>query len=113
MLPQASSFEADAHLSDALAASVYSVWQARPGDGRLVQANDALEQERRAAQRSAEMNTADIGLTPPGPKASAAKQTEWAKQAEMKRTIRMNPYLDRLAEIKALTAANKTRPSVS
>ena len=113
LLPQASSFEADAHLSDALASSVYSVWQARREDGRLVQANEALESERRAAQRSAEMNAGDTSLTALSPRASAAEQAQWAKQEEMKRTIRMDPYLSRLAEIKALTAANKAKRELS
>lgn len=113
MLPQASSFEADANLSDALAASVFSVWQARREDGRVVQAQDALEQERRAVQRNAEMSAADVNLSPIGPRASGAEQAQWAKEQEMKRTIRMEPYTTRMAEIRALTAANKAKRELS
>ncbi len=113
MLPQASSFEADANLSDALAASVYSVWQARREDTRLVQANDALEQERRAVQWNAQMSMGGTILDPIGPKASGAEQAQWAKQQEMKRTTEMQPYVTRLAEIKALSSANKAKRELS
>ncbi len=113
MLPQASSFEADANLSDALAASVYSVWQARREDTRLVQANDALEQERRAVQWNAQMSMGGTILDPIGPKASGAEQAQWAKNQEMKRTTEMQPYVTRLAEIKALTSANRAKQELS
>ena len=113
LLPQASSFEADANLSDALAASVYSVWQARREDTRLVQANDALEQERRAVQWNAEMSMGGTILDPIGPKASGAEQAQWAKQQEMRRTTEMQPYVTRLAEIKAMSSANKAKRELS
>ena len=113
MLPQASSFEADANLSDALAASVYSVWQARREDARLVQANDSLEQERRTVQHNAEMTTDDVSISPISGRSTGAEQAQWAKQQEMKRTIQMEPYLTRMAEIKAQTAANKAKRELS
>ena len=113
MLPQASNFETDANLSDALASSIYSVWQARREDQRLVRANEGLEQERRAVQWNAEMSSGGTILDPIGPKANGAEQAQWAKQQEMKRTTTMQPYLTRLAEIKALTTANRAKRELS
>ncbi len=113
MLPQASSYEMDANLSDSLASSVYSVWQARREDQRLLQANDALEQERRTVQRNAEMTATDTNLSAISPKANGAEQAQWAKQQEFRRTIAMEPYVSRLAEIKALTKANQAKQALS
>ncbi len=118
LLPRLSSFAEDANLSDALASSVYSVWQARREDARIAQANDALAQEQRAVQWNAQMSSTDVGLTEP-PKVDAksagakAVMEQWASDQQMKRDVTMQPHLTRLAEIKALSLANRARLELS
>lgn len=118
LLPRASSFAEDANLSDALASSVYSVWQARREDGRLVQANDALAREQRAAQWNAQMSSTTVSLSAPprlDPKTGGAQAVmdQWASEQQMKRDLAMQPHLLRLAEIKALTLANRAKRELS
>ena len=114
LLPQAAGFEEDAHLSDALASSVYSVWQARREDARLYQANASLEEERRKVQWNAQLSSEFLGTTtPPGKSASAAEQTQWQKDESSRRDLTLQPYLQRLAEIKAQTTANKAKRELS
>ncbi len=55
LLPRAANFEIDAHLCDALADAVYSVWRAQDASQRLAQANQALEQERKANEWNAQV----------------------------------------------------------
>ncbi len=114
LLPRASGFEEDANLSDALASSVYSVWQARREDGRLVQANASLEDERRKVQWNAQLSGTTLGTdTPPGARASKAEQDQWQKDESTRRDMTMSPYLTRLAEIKLETTANKAKRELS
>ncbi len=109
MLPKAAAFQTDAGLSDALSSSVYSVWQARREDQRLLRANEALETERRAAQWNAEVTAHGTSLDAINQKSSKAEQDQWAQEQSMKRTTQMQPYVTRLVEIKALTTANKAK----
>ena len=107
LLPQASSFEADAGLSDALASSVYSVWQSRRENNRLTLADAAMDEERRKVEWNAKMTSENYaGDQPPGKSASKEEVAAWAKKQEEKRGLVMAPYLTRLAEIKALTATH-------
>ena len=114
LLPQASSFEIDAGLSDALASSVYSVWQSRRENNRLVQADNSMAEEQRKVEWNARMSSASLGTdTPPGARSSKAEQEQWQKDENTKRDLTMQPYITRLAEIKALTTANVARRELS
>ena len=114
LLPRASSFEEDANLSDALASSVYSVWQARREDARLVQANASLEDERRKVQWNAQMSSGNLILNgAPSAKSSKAEQDEWQKNESTRHDLTIQPYLTRLAEIKLETTANKAKRELS
>jgi hypothetical protein len=110
LLPQASRFEVDANLSDALASSVYSVWQARREDQRIVAADDALAQEEKQIRWNAQMTTGDgqLELPPPAAK-NSAESAEYQKELDSRRTLRMEPYVTRMAEIKALLVSNKAK----
>ena len=81
LLPRASSFEEDANLSDALASSVYSVWQARREDGRLLQANASLEDRtpQGPVERPSSAAPPSASTPPPGARASKAEQDQWQK----------------------------------
>ena len=114
LLPQASSFQADANLSDALASSVYSVWQARREDQRIVGADAALAEEEKQINRNAEMTTVDSRLDlPPPPANNAAAASEYQKELDARRTLRMEPYVTRMAEIKALLGTNQAKRELS
>lgn len=108
LLPQASSFEADAGLSDALASSIYSVWQSRRENDRVAQADKSMDEERRKVEWNARITSANYGGDqPPNSNASKAEQEEWTKNQNQKRDLQMAPYLARMAEIKTLTAAHQ------
>ncbi len=110
LLPQASNFEIDANLSDALASSVYSVWQARREDGRLLQANTALANEERGVRWNARVATQSAGTDVPVGK---TEQAQYAKDAGTRKTIEVQPYIQRMAEIQALTKANLAKRELS
>jgi hypothetical protein len=114
LLPKASSFQADANLSDALASSVYSVWQARREDQRVQSADNSLAQEQRQVEWNAQMTAGSSGLDlPPPPHNNAAASAEYQKELDSRRTIKMEPYVSRLAEIKALLVTNKAKRELS
>ncbi len=108
LLPQASSFEADAGLSDALASSIYSVWQSRRENARIAQADAAMDEERKKVEWNARMTSQNYaGDQPPGKNATKAEQDQWEKDQNQKRDLQMQPYLTRMVEIKALTTAHQ------
>ena len=114
MLPQASGFEIDAGLSDALASSVYSVWQSRRENNRLTQADQAMEEERRKVEWNAKVSSQTLGTDQaPSKNATKAEQDQYDRDENTKRDLIMQPYLTRLTEIKALTTANVAKRELS
>jgi hypothetical protein len=107
LLPEASNYSADANLCDGLANAVYTVWMAKRESNRLAAANDALERQLRANEWNATVASERSSMTPP-PKSRAAQQ-QWAKEQQLQRDMRMQPYITRLAEMKALMTANKAK----
>ena len=59
------------------------------------------------------MSAGDTSLSPISQRASATEQAQWTKQQELRRSIAMEPYVSRLAEIKALTQANHAKQALS
>ena len=110
LLPAASNFEIDANLSDALASSVYSVWQARREDGRLMQANAALSDEERGVRWNARVASQTGGVDVPVGK---TEQAQYAKDDATRKTIEIQPYIQRMAEIQALQKANLAKRELS
>ena len=55
LLKRAANYDIDAHLCDALADAVYSVWRAQDASQRLAQANSTLEQDRKANEWNAQV----------------------------------------------------------
>ena len=114
MLPQAAGFEIDAGLSDALASSVYSVWQSRRENNRLSQADQAMEEERRKVEWNAKVSSQSLGTDQaPSKNATKAEQDQYDRDQNTKRDLIMQPYLTRLTEIKALTTANVAKRELS
>jgi len=113
LLARASNYEIDAHLCDALADAVYSVWRAQDSSQRLAQANVALEQERKANEWNAQVASQQTKLesAPPSKDANAAAQ--WAKEQQLARDMAMQPYTTRLTEIVAAIKANQAKKELS
>lgn len=111
LLPQASSFPVDGNLCDAIAGSIYSVWQAQNEQNRLVRLNKSLERESDLAQWNARANI-NTGLrrTPPSDPAAAAA---WIEEQRLHRDMAMTPYVKRVAEIETLMLANRTKKELS
>ena len=110
LLPEASNFEIDANLSDALASSVYSVWQARREDGRLLQANQSLDNEARGVRWNARVTSQTNSTEVPVGK---NEQARYDKDAATRRTIEMDPYVKRMAEIQGMRSANLAKRELS
>lgn len=114
LLAKASQFPEDANLCDSIAFQVYSAWQARKNNDRMVAANKNLEAERKRLEWNARM--AAEGNLLSGPGASSKKEglaAELQKQQQLKRDMEMQPILTRLAEINALLKANQLKKEVA
>lgn len=107
LLPKASDYEIDAHLCDALADAVYSVWLSKKEDARLSRANTALEKERQTHEWNARLSSQEPATdTVPRDPAAAA---EWRKNQQAKRDAKLAPYTTRLADVNAMIVANRTK----
>lgn len=113
LLPRASSFDIDAHLCDALADAVYSAWRAQDANARLAQANESLEQERKSTEWNAQIVAGGGSMN--GAPSSKDKEAaaQWAKEQQLQRDTRMQPYTTRLAEILATIKANQAKKELS
>jgi hypothetical protein len=112
LLPRGSNFEIDAHLCDALADAIYSVWRAQDASQRLAQANAALEQERKVNEWNARLASQSVKLegAPPRDKTAA---DQWAKEQQLARDFQMQPYTTRLAEVMATIKANQAKKELT
>ena len=112
LLPQASQFDIDARLCDAIANQVYASWLAKRSNERLLAANDSLEKERKRLEWNSKM--AAQGTSLGGPSSSdASAAEEWKKQQQLKRDMEMQPLVTRLAEVNALLKANQLKKEVA
>ncbi len=111
LLPKASNYEIDANLCDALADAVYTVWMSKKENNRIAQANRNLEKELKVHEWNAKMSVSDpaANLAPKEPNAAA----EWAKEQQLLRDMRTQPYVTRALEVRALLTANKLKREVS
>ncbi len=112
MLPQASAYERDALIGDALASQVHSSWQAMKSRDRLASANRALEEERKRVEWNTKMASEDRSSHNSAP-TNATAAREWSKQQQLERDARMQPYATRLLEINALLKANDLKQELS
>jgi len=113
LLARASNYEMDAHLCDALADAIYSVWRAQDASQRLVQANVALEQERKANEWNAQVASQQTKLEGAPPSKDANAAAEWAKEHQLTRDMAMQPYTTRLTEILATIKANQAKKELT
>ncbi len=113
LLPRAANFDIDAHLCDALADAVYSVWRAQDASQRLAQANQALEQERKANEWNAQVASQQTKLESAPSSANKDATAQWAKEQQAARDLAMQPYTTRLAEILATIKANQAKKELT
>ncbi|PAW77209.1 MAG: hypothetical protein B9S32_11945 [Verrucomicrobia bacterium Tous-C9LFEB] len=114
LLPKASKYRIDANLCDSLANAVYTVWLSKREINRLGKANESLEKERETLERNSLMSVEDLD-TRKGPSKSWSSEAaaQWAKENEMKRDMRMQPYIKRLAEVEVMSKANMLKKDAS
>jgi len=112
LLPQASEFERDANLGDAIANQVYSAWSAVRAADRLNVANQSLEEEKERLEWNQKMAASQRGLTPPT-SSNPVALSEYVKTQEAKRTAELQPITTRLVEIQSLLKANQLKQEVS
>ena len=111
LLPQAAGHAEDANLCDAIASQVLGAWQSQKQVSRLAAANDSLEEDRKRHEWNTRMSAQNSPLdSAPKDTVSAA---EWAKQRELERSARMQPYAQRLSEVNALLNANRAKSELS
>ncbi len=112
LLPQASQFDIDARLCDAIANQVYAAWLAKRSNDRLTAANQSLEGERKRLEWNSKLTAAGSSLGGPSSNDPATGE-EWKKQQQLKRDMEMQPLVTRLAEVNALLKANQLKREVA
>jgi hypothetical protein len=113
LLSKAGAYDIDARLCDSIADAVYSAWRAQDNADHLAQADDALEQERKATEWNAKIAAAGLQLDQaPSSKDKTQSQT-WIQDENQKRDMEMQQYTTRLAEIMATIKANQAKKELS
>lgn len=114
LLPKASKYRIDANLCDSLANAVYTVWLSKREINRLTKANESLEKERETLEWNAQMSVSELSTNKGPSKAwSGDAAAQWAKENELKRDMRMQPYIKRLAEVEVMSKANMLKKDAS
>lgn len=113
LLKRAAGYEIDAHLCDALADAVYSVWRAQDASQRLAQANIALEQERKQNEWNAQVASQQTKLESAPASTNKDATAQWAKDNQSARDLAVQPYASRLAEILATIKANQAKKELT
>ena len=113
LLSRASNFDVDARLCESMADAVYSVWRAQDASQRLVQANVALEQERKTNEWNARLasQTSRIEAVPNNKNDAAA--AERIKEQQASRDFAVQPYTTRLAEVMATIKTNQAKKELT
>ena len=105
LLSQASQFDMDAHLCDAIANQVYSAWLAERSNDRLTAANQSLEKERQRLEWNSRMSSK------PGQLREKNKEGETTMPADQAEHVRQLTV--RQAEVNALLKANQFKREVA
>jgi hypothetical protein len=111
LLPLASNYDVDANLCDALANTIYNVWQAKNEQYRLERSNDKLRRQVDMEQWNAKANISS-GLRKSPPKNPDAAQV-WLEEKKLRRDLSMAPHVKRAAELEAMILGNRTKKEIS
>ena len=90
------------------------MWRAQSASERIAQANASLEQERQRTEWNAQVSAqgTTVGSAHGSSKDKQAND-QWEKQEDLKRTMEMQPYVTRLAEIMATIKTNQAKKELS
>ncbi len=108
LLPEASSYEIDANLCDALANTIYNVWRSRGQMNELARVNNQLRLQQEQAHRNAIASTRQDSLRTTPPRDELAAEL-WRKEIELRRDLRASPHIKRTAELEAMIKANAAK----
>jgi hypothetical protein len=109
LLPQASNYKVDANLCDSLADAIYSAWMAKRSQNQLLFANQELEKQRAQHEWNARMESEQTTVTQSSGNAKNPSQNP----RDTSRELRLQPHIQRLAEVNARIKANEAKRIVS
>jgi len=104
LLPQASQFDMDARLCDAIANQVYAAWLAKRSNDRLSAANQSLEKERQRLEWNSQMSSK------PGQRSEKNREGQSTMPADQAEQVRQLSV--RQSEVNALLKANQFKRDV-
>jgi len=111
LLAQASGYEADGQIGDALANQVYSAWLTRRANDRLMAANDSLEKERERLEWNARMTANANPLVNFSGRDAAAQENR--EREKLRRDMAITPMIKRMAEVEALKKVNQAKKELA
>jgi len=112
LLAQASEFDVDARLCDAIANQVSAAWLSKQSNEHLTAANQSLEKERQRLEWNSKMLAAGNPLDTPSISDSLAEERK--KNEDQRRLdVEMQPLVTRLTEVNAILKANQLRHKVA
>ncbi|MEI6280288.1 MAG: hypothetical protein WCQ16_13050, partial [Verrucomicrobiae bacterium] len=112
LLAQASEFDVDARLCDAIANQVSAAWLSKRSNEHLTAANQSLEKERQRLEWNSKMLAAGSSLDSSSISDSMAEERK--KNEEQRRLdAEMLPLVTRLTEVNAILKANQLRRKVA
>lgn len=112
-LAKASAYDIDARLCDSIADAVYSVWRAQDASARLANADEALEQQRKVTEWNAKLAATDLTLDQAPSSKDKSASAQWSQDESTKRTMEIQPYTTRLAEILAKIKTNQAKKELT
>ncbi|MEM6821805.1 MAG: hypothetical protein AAF558_07705 [Verrucomicrobiota bacterium] len=112
LLFKASRYPIDNALSADLADAIYSVWLAQKEQDRLSKANTALKSELESMKWNMQAEVEETSLNN-RPTSEGAAAKEWSGNRQLKREIRLRPYMNRIEEIENAVESNKTQTQAS
>ncbi|MEM1158974.1 MAG: hypothetical protein AAF649_06085 [Verrucomicrobiota bacterium] len=112
LLFRASKYPIDNNLSADLADAIYSVWLAQREQNRLEQANRSLRTELDSMRWNMQAEVDDSSLSG-NVGSGGADAKEQQNNRQLKREIRLRPYMNRIEEIEKSMVENKASSSLS
>ena len=107
ILPQASDYEPDAQLCNALDDAIFSVLLAQQEVTKIDDLNRSLAKRKDTLEWNSRF-AADSSLLGPAPKNPAAAE-QWNREQNLKRDMKMQPLLTELGEVNASIAGNRIK----
>jgi hypothetical protein len=113
LLPVASNYRIDANLCDSLADAIYSAWMAKRNQNQLLYANQELEKQRSQHEWNARMESESSSISESGGGGSNRNQSPNQAARNSSKEFRLQPHIQRLAEVNARIKGNEAKRIVS